>query len=85
MNKKELKNLEPEFIKAAWQDDISFEQIAKDFGLTEQNVIVIMRRSLKVSSFKLWRKRVSSKPKKHEKLFKETIISEKSIKRNYYF
>ncbi|RTL51237.1 MAG: TIGR03643 family protein [Sphingobacteriales bacterium] len=44
----------------AWEDRTPFEAIAFQFGLTEQDVIVLMRRHLKRSSFHLWRKRVNS-------------------------
>ena len=38
-------------------------------GKTESDVIKIMRRSLKPSSFRLWRKRVNSQSIKHRKKF----------------
>ncbi|MFZ9069474.1 MAG: DUF2805 domain-containing protein, partial [bacterium] len=36
--------------------------------LSEAEVIKVMRRSLKPSSFRLWRKRVSGRTTKHQKL-----------------
>lgn len=47
-------------IGMAWEDRTPFEAIEFQFGLTEKEVINHMRRSLKPSSFKLWRKRVNS-------------------------
>jgi uncharacterized protein (TIGR03643 family) len=47
-------------IEMAWEDRTPFEAIYAQFGVTEAEVIAIMRRSLKRSSFKLWRKRVNS-------------------------
>ena len=47
-------------IEMAWEDRTPFEAIFYQFGLTEQDVIHLMRRSLKSSSFKRWRKRVNS-------------------------
>ncbi len=47
-------------IGMAWEDRTPFEAIKFQFGLTEKEVITHMRRSLKPSSFKLWRKRVNS-------------------------
>jgi uncharacterized protein (TIGR03643 family) len=44
----------------AWEDRTPFEAIYAQFGVTEAEVIAIMRRSLKRSSFNLWRKRVNS-------------------------
>jgi uncharacterized protein (TIGR03643 family) len=52
----------------AWEDRTPFEAIEFQFGLAEKDVIVLMRGSLKESSFKLWRKRVNSGiSQKHEK------------------
>lgn len=47
-------------IEMAWEDRTSFEAIALQFGLRESEVIFLMRKSLKRSSFLLWRKRVKS-------------------------
>ena len=70
-----VKNTEPKLgspdwvIWAAWADRITFEEIKSKTGKSENEVIKIMRRSLKPSSFKLWRKRVHSKSIKHRKKF----------------
>lgn len=47
-------------IEMAWEDRTPFEAIAFQFGLSEKEVIKLMRGNLKESSFKLWRKRVNS-------------------------
>ncbi len=47
-------------IEMAWEDRTPFEAIEIQFGISEGNVIVLMRRTLKRSSFNLWRKRVNS-------------------------
>jgi len=47
-------------IGMAWEDRTPFEAIKLQFGLSESQVIKLMRRTLKSSSFKLWRKRVHS-------------------------
>lgn len=47
-------------IEMAWEDRTSFEAIHFQFGLTESDVIRLMRTELKKSSFKRWRKRVNS-------------------------
>ncbi len=47
-------------IGMAWEDRTPFDAIKAQFGLTEKQVITHMRRTLKPSSFKLWRKRVNS-------------------------
>lgn len=67
----EPKKISDWIIWAAWADRITFEEIREKTGYTEGGVIKIMRRSLKPSSFKLWRKRVSSKSIKHRKKFEQ--------------
>ena len=47
-------------IEMAWEDRTPFEAIEIQFGLSESDVIKLMRKELKSSSFKLWRKRVNS-------------------------
>ncbi len=47
-------------IEMAWEDRTPFEAIYMQFGISESEVIVLMRRELKRSSFNLWRKRVNS-------------------------
>ncbi len=56
-----------DIIRMAWADDISFDKIKRDRGLSEAEVIKIMRSNLKAGSFKLWRKRVSGRSSKHER------------------
>ena len=51
----------------AWSDNISFEEIKKKTGLSESEVISIMRKNLKKSSYILWRKRVRGRSSKHRK------------------
>ena len=60
-------------IEMAWEDRTTFDAIQFQFGLSEAQVIEIMRNNLKLSSFKLWRKRVSGRQTKHAVLrnFKE--------------
>ena len=47
-------------IEMAWEDRTPFEAIEFQFGLTEAQVIALMRLNLKRTSFNLWRKRVNS-------------------------
>jgi uncharacterized protein (TIGR03643 family) len=47
-------------IEMAWEDRTPFEAIKFQFGLSEGDVIKLMRNNLKKSSFNLWRKRVHS-------------------------
>jgi len=55
-------------IEMAWEDRTPFEAIQENYGFTEADVIKIMRSSLKASSFRLWRKRVTGKKTKHVNL-----------------
>ena len=52
-------------IEMAWEDRTSFEAIHYQFGLSEPEVIAVMRAELKPSSFRAWRKRVSGRRTKH--------------------
>lgn len=52
-------------IEMAWEDRTPFEAISALYGLSETQVIALMRRELKPSSFRLWRKRVSGRVTKH--------------------
>ena len=56
MDEKEIDRI----IEMAWEDRTPFEAIKAQFGLAEANVIALMRKELKRSSFNLWRKRVNS-------------------------
>ena len=47
-------------IEMAWEDRTPFEAIKFQFDISENDVIKIMRKTLKLNSFKLWRKRVNS-------------------------
>jgi uncharacterized protein (TIGR03643 family) len=56
-----------EIIALAWADDVSFDKIKRDTGLSERDVIRVMRGNLKPRSFELWRARVSGRKAKHER------------------
>jgi uncharacterized protein (TIGR03643 family) len=60
-------------IRLAWEDRTTFEEIEERTGLTEKEVITVMRRELKPSSFRLWRKRVSGRVTKHRKLLQHRL------------
>ncbi len=47
-------------IEMAWEDRTPFEAIEYQFGLSEMQVVALMRQHLKASSFRLWRKRTHS-------------------------
>lgn len=54
-----------EIIEMAWCDDTSFDSIKQISGLSEGEVIKLMRKNMKPSSFRMWRKRVSGRAAKH--------------------
>lgn len=53
-------------IEMAWEDRTPFGAIAHSYGLSEANVIKLMRHQLKPSSFRLWRQRVTGRATKHQ-------------------
>lgn len=55
-------------IEMAWEDRTPFDAITAQFGLSEQQVIQLMRREMKLSSFKMWRQRVQGRTTKHQQL-----------------
>jgi len=71
-----VKNPEPNkkddnwIIWAAWADRITFEEIKEKTRKSESDVIKIMRKNLKPTSFRLWRKRAHKTSIKHRKKFK---------------
>ena len=79
-----VKNPEPNVrsldwvIWAAWADRVTFEEIKKKTGKSESEVIKIMRRNLKPSSFRLWRERAKRKSIKHRKRF---ILERKNLRK----
>ena len=52
-------------IEMAWEDRTPFSAIEYQFGLKEKDVIALMRREMKASSFRMWRKRVTGRKTKH--------------------
>ncbi len=53
-------------IEMAWEDRTPFAAIEHSYGLNEAGVIKLMRQTLKPSSFRLWRQRVSNRATKHQ-------------------
>jgi uncharacterized protein (TIGR03643 family) len=60
-------------IEMAWEDRTPFDAIKIQFGLNEQAVRNLMRKELKASSYRLWRKRVENCKTKHVKTRSEEI------------
>ena len=65
-------------IEMAWEDRTPFAAIEFQFGLSEMDVIELMRRELKPNSFRRWRKRVQRRKTKHRALRGSDILRFKS-------
>ena len=64
-------------IEMAWEDRTPFEAIRSTYGLSEAEVINLMRSELKRSSFNNWRARVSGRKTKH------LALRDKSVSRSH--
>ena len=62
-------------IEMAWEDRTPFEAIYIQFNLSEKKLIELMRKTLKLKSFKMWRSRV-----KGNKIKNSPIKSSKSMR-----
>lgn len=61
-------------VEMAWEDRTPFEAILIQFGLSESEVIEVMRNELKRSSFNRWRKRVQGRSTKHVSKRSEDVL-----------
>ena len=81
MDKYKIKNLTSSdidrIIALAWEDEVPFRAIKFQYNILEKDVIKIMRNNIKRSSFKMWRKRVTSRISR-----KSDKIQYKSLKKN---
>ena len=77
-----MKNIIPSdisrIIEMALEDRTPFEAIELQFSLKENDVREIMRREMKPSSFKMWRKRVCGRKTKHLSLRSKDVKRSKS-------
>ena len=64
LNKINLSDID-RIIEMAWEDRTPFESINYQFGMSESDVISLMRQQLTRSSFERWRKRVTNRSTKH--------------------
>ena len=55
-------------VEMAWEDRTAFEAIEIQFGLNESAVVALMRRTMKASSFRMWRTRMAGRVTKHAAL-----------------
>ena len=61
-------------IEMAWEDRTPFEAILCEYSLNEAAVIRLMRQNMKISSFKIWRARVTGRKTKHLQLRSTDVI-----------
>ena len=54
-----------EIVADAWDDETSFEDINYKWSLSEKDIKFLMKRSLKRTSYIIWRKRVNKRLSKH--------------------
>ena len=54
-----------EIVADAWDDETSYEDISFKWGLSEKDTKVLMKLSLKRTSYIVWRKRVNKRLSKH--------------------
>ena len=52
-------------IEMAWEDRTPFDAILDAYGLNEKEVKELMKSQLQLSSYKLWRRRVTGRRTKH--------------------
>ncbi len=52
-------------VEMAWEDRTPFDAITDQFGLTESEIIALMRHQMKSSSWRMWRARVRGRSTKH--------------------
>jgi len=55
-------------IEMAWEDRTPFEAIEYQFGLTEAEVIQLMKHELQLRNWQKWRARVQGRKTKHQAL-----------------
>jgi len=55
-------------IQMAWEDRTAFETIKERVGLSESEVIQLMRQQIEPSSFRMWRMRMRGRITKHRAL-----------------
>lgn len=55
-------------VEMAWEDRTPFDAINAQFGLSEADVIAVMRQAMKPQSWRKWRARVQGRPTKHAAL-----------------
>ena len=60
-------------VEMAWEDRTPFDAIMQSYGINESAVIDLMRQTMKPSSFRMWRKRVTGRATKHAALRSQDV------------
>ena len=60
-------------VEMAWEDRTPFDAILQSYGINESGVIDLMRQTMKPSSFRMWRKRVTGRTTKHAALRSQDV------------
>ena len=60
-------------VEMAWEDRTPFDAILQSYGINESAVIDLMRQTMKPSSFRMWRKRVTGRATKHAALRSQEV------------
>ncbi len=61
-------------IEMAWEDRTPFEAIEFQFGLTEAEVIQLMKHEMELRNWKKWRARVQGRATKHWALRSQDVM-----------
>ena len=61
-------------VNMAWEDRTPFEAIEFQFGLSESEVISLMKQEMRLKNWQKWRKRVQGRKTKHRKLRGKEVI-----------
>lgn len=65
-------------VEMAWEDRTPFDAIKIQFGLSEADVIALMKSEMHLRNWKKWRARVHGRATKHRALCDEVLIRFKS-------
>jgi len=60
-------------VEMAWEDRTPFEAIESQFGISEKEVIALMREEMRASSWRMWRTRMQGRKTKHQKKRSEDV------------
>lgn len=65
-------------VEMAWEDRTPFEAIEAQFGLSEDEVIKLMKKQMQLRNWKKWRARVQGRKTKHRHLRDDDVSRFKS-------